>query len=1027
MGLNMKLKIYLYTFLIVLLVLIPFGSTAGESFSITEINTDYGIVENTITLEITDLIDKDQYITNISEIFADHELTDEIEIKEVLLNQSYDADVYGYLNESQGKYTTFETVEECIDLNETNQTCVNVNYYYDNNETLMDCDYVLEDKSCLKTIYGKTGTEVKTGFLNLPTNKEKIVIDGLKIEQKQDGLSIPLPKGGTVRVKIRYSHHLAYNLEVLPEINKYDISIITSDGIVILDPNWFNSDWGARKYRDYTSTSGDLSNYQVRFDLNTTPLYEAGNLRSDCGDIRFADSNGVEFNYWLDNDNCVIDDDSANSTFWVNVTSLSNNVAKRVYVYYNNPEATHDNAVGGADTFILFNDGSTFDGSTAVARSGYSPPSWSIDNNAWKATGSSSKRVGYRYLNSPTGVNSYILEAYMKPSSLDDAHNIQHGFKIDTSVSDATSLYFRWLESASQFGIYNSVGGYVRSTASDVMTLDFMPWKLVKDGDDRHLYWNDVLRISDSETYNAQYVATYYYDNGYNFAVWYKNMRVRQFTSPEPTISSIGEEEFSAVPHIKSYAISPAIVYTNTDFKFNMTATDNDNTTFTGYVQFYINGTISGTEQSEVINNNTNTLIGTLSSSNFYPGSTLIAEYRAGDGIYSTLKANSSEVTVGVKDWFNINYNRRRNITYVPDVNLTLNVNGTSGFYGQALSVNPKYCQGNLSIYYKDADHTDYKIVCNNTIEAELGIDGTVSYWKFDNETTSGTTSYDSVGSNNGVIDGATTGVDGNIGEAYDFDGISNNVNIDSNANLMPTTFTSTQWVYAHNPTASYEAIVDKFTTSGTPYQGWYLRIAETTGNLWLAIADTNGDHNIWDSGLDIAQNEWVFVAATYDYPTKTRVVYVNGESSSDVMDNSFNPDAAPLRYGEMARDNSYQFDGLIDEPKIWNIALTENEINVLYDNAKVGFNNTLLDEEEEPIIPPSNTCNPTSPLTADYVFDCNDNCTQTTILNANGYSITWNGAGNYYLESDITNIQSLISAYACNFVGSGDIIGMYN
>jgi len=44
------------------------------------------------------------------------------------------------------------------------------------------------------------------------------------------------------------------------------------------------------------------------------------------------------------------------------------------------------------------------------------------------------------------------------------------------------------------------------------------------------------------------------------------------------------------VPNIASSAeitaniTSPATVYTNTDFKFNMTATDNSNATFTGYV-----------------------------------------------------------------------------------------------------------------------------------------------------------------------------------------------------------------------------------------------------------------------------------------------------------------------------------------------------------------------------------------------------------------------------------------------------------
>ena len=83
---------------------------------------------------------------------------------------------------------------------------------------------------------------------------------------------------------------------------------------------------------------------------------------------------------------------------------------------------------------------------------------------------------------------------------------------------------------------------------------------------------------------------------------------------------------------------------------------------------------------------------------------------------------------------------------------------------------------------------------------------------------------------------------------------------------------------------------------------------------------------------------------------------------------------------------------------------------------------------EEEAEAPPADTCNPTSPLTANHIFDCNDNCTQDATLNANGYSITWNNAGNYYLEANIENVKNITAAFACNFIiGSGDIIGMYN
>ena len=111
----------------------------------------------------------------------------------------------------------------------------------------------------------------------------------------------------------------------------------------------------------------------------------------------------------------------------------------------------------------------------------------------------------------------------------------------------------------------------------------------------------------------------------------------------------LGAEESApsgGAPTVTAHATSPTTVYTNTDFKFNMTATDSDNVSFMGYVQFYINGSASGSTVSQAIDNNTNTLIGTLANANFIKGSELIAEYWAGNGEENTTKANQSTVTV---------------------------------------------------------------------------------------------------------------------------------------------------------------------------------------------------------------------------------------------------------------------------------------------------------------------------------------------------------------------------------------------
>jgi len=90
------------------------------------------------------------------------------------------------------------------------------------------------------------------------------------------------------------------------------------------------------------------------------------------------------------------------------------------------------------------------------------------------------------------------------------------------------------------------------------------------------------------------------------------------------------------------------------------------------------------------VTNNTNTLIGTLSSSNFYGGSTLIAEYWAGDGTENTTKENTTQVTVQsfvmggtVKDSSNIVVNNAKVIIINQATNTitgTTDSNSTGGW-----------------------------------------------------------------------------------------------------------------------------------------------------------------------------------------------------------------------------------------------------------------------------------------------------------------------------------------------------------
>ena len=96
-----------------------------------------------------------------------------------------------------------------------------------------------------------------------------------------------------------------------------------------------------------------LTNYPVLITLNTQSLISQGKLRTDCGDIRFFDSDGItKLNYWLES-GC----NSANTRIWVKVPSIPSG-SKTIYVYYGNRSAGSESSSSGM--FLAF--GLKFDG-----------------------------------------------------------------------------------------------------------------------------------------------------------------------------------------------------------------------------------------------------------------------------------------------------------------------------------------------------------------------------------------------------------------------------------------------------------------------------------------------------------------------------------------------------------------------------------------------------------------------------------------------------------------------------------------
>jgi len=174
---------------------------------------------------------------------------------------------------------------------------------------------------------------------------------------------------------------------------------------------------------------------------------------------------------------------------------------------------------------------------------------------------------------------------------------------------------------------------------------------------------------------------------------------------------------------------------------------------------------------------------------------------------------------------------------------------------------------------------------------------------------------------NHGTIYGATR-VTGKIGGALDFDGVDDNVLCPDIGNFDELTVMA--WIKGKT-LKSYAMIVTKDDTGGLdiPFNfGMYgtsakLRFAAYIGGVW-------GDHQ-FDTVL--AEDVWYHVAITYDGSTKKAYVNSVKEPSEFSASGSITGTDRVMVAARKYTAPEYFWDGIIDEARIYNKALTEVEI----------------------------------------------------------------------------------------------------
>ena len=189
----------------------------------------------------------------------------------------------------------------------------------------------------------------------------------------------------------------------------------------------------------------------------------------------------------------------------------------------------------------------------------------------------------------------------------------------------------------------------------------------------------------------------------------------------------------------------------------------------------------------------------------------------------------------------------------------------------------------------------------------------------------------------NGIVHNASLSADRkNISnKAFDFDGKNSYIIIPKPTSLNTTGSISVScWIYPRSCN-KYESWISKANSVAWTSQ-WRAGFGENNNYEW-GFTESRLDNkqsiwnDYWTTNNLIPLNKWTHVAVTADQATGFVFMYINGNKIVQ-FDNlkSFEKSDAPLYIGYQKDDNVY-FNGKIDEVRIYNRVLNDQEVDAVY------------------------------------------------------------------------------------------------
>ena len=233
--------------------------------------------------------------------------------------------------------------------------------------------------------------------------------------------------------------------------------------------------------------------------------------------------------------------------------------------------------------------------------------------------------------------------------------------------------------------------------------------------------------------------------------------------------------------------------------------------------------------------------------------------------------------------------------------------------------------------------------------------DGLVSYWTFDEQDIAGGTVKDVWGENDGKIVGAPKIVDGQVGEALEFDGADDYINLTNLGDFGEQVGTSTfeAWVktsFKKDWTTLFKVLdqgcnmawaidVNRSAKAGFPFAEdivhYYVRQKSAAGCNAIAV----------EIEFPISDGKWHHIVfAIVDTAESEISVYMDGEPQEIIVGDTkkldtFIPFVEPVYIGAANNRGNVErhFPGIIDEVRIYNRPLTADEVTRNFES-KIGL-----------------------------------------------------------------------------------------